>query len=114
MEHLEWHNHAFIDENNIVIDVAVFDEWAHDHQLLEDAKILLGAAEVICCCTFGIASIGDEWTGSEFRPQNPFASWTWDSSNKQWQAPTPMPTEDKLYYWSENDLEWQEVEEPTE
>ena len=61
IEHLEWHQHAFIDENNDVINVAVFDEWAHNHQLLEDVKISIGASEVICCCQYGIAGIGDKW-----------------------------------------------------
>lgn len=61
IEHLEWHQHAFIDENNIVIDVAVFDEWAHNHQLLEDIRAEKGATKVICCCQFGLAGIGDRW-----------------------------------------------------
>lgn len=59
--HLEWHQHAFLDKNNIVINVAVFEEWAHNHQLIEDTKAALGAAKVICCCQYGPAGIGNEW-----------------------------------------------------
>jgi hypothetical protein len=61
MTHLEWHEHAFLDENDIVINVAVFDELSHNHQLLENVKISLGASKVICCCQNGIASIGMQW-----------------------------------------------------
>jgi hypothetical protein len=106
--HLEWHNHAFIDENNIVIDVAVFDEWAHNHQLLEAIKFSIGAKEVICCCTFGIANIGDEWTGLQFKPKNLFPSWIWDDSSKKWKAPVSMP-EDGFYIWREETKSWEPV-----
>jgi hypothetical protein len=61
MTHLEWHEHAFLDANNIVINVSVFDESAHNHQLLEDVKASIGASKVICCCQYGIAGIGRQW-----------------------------------------------------
>lgn len=105
MNHLEWHQHAFIDENNIVKNVAVFDEWAHDHQLLEDIRIANNAKQTVCCCTFGLANIGDTWTGTEFRPPQPFSSWSWNDSKKQWQAPTSMP-EDGFYIWKEDIKSW--------
>lgn len=63
-EHLEWHQHAFLDENNIVINVAVFDEWAHNHQLLEDIKNAHGASRIICCCQYGLAGVGRQWDDS--------------------------------------------------
>ena len=66
--HLEWHQHAFIDENNIVKLVAVFDEWAHNHQLLDDICAQNGTTKAICCCQYGLADIGDSW----------------DDVNKQW------------------------------
>lgn len=61
MTHLEWHNHAFLDENNIVINVSVFDESAHNHQLLEDVKESIGAFKIVCCCQHGIVGIGRQW-----------------------------------------------------
>lgn len=69
--HLEEHQHAFIDENNIVINVAIFDESAHGSQLLEDLKVIHNAKEVICCCDYGIANIGWEWTGTNFKAPKP-------------------------------------------
>lgn len=64
MIHLEWHPHAFLDENNIVVNIAVFDEWAHNHQLLEDVRISNGASKVICCCQYGSTNIGRQWDDS--------------------------------------------------
>jgi hypothetical protein len=64
INHLEWHQHAFLDKNNVVINVSVFDEWAHNHQLLEDIKIANEANKIICCCQYGIAGIGDTWDDS--------------------------------------------------
>jgi hypothetical protein len=45
-----------------------------------------------------------------FIPPKPFNSWTLDNATCLWQAPTPMPTDDKFYEWSEDDLTWKEVE----
>ena len=61
MNHLEWHNHAFLDKDNIVVNVAVFDESAHDTDLIEQIKEANGWAKAVCCCAFGIAGIGDTW-----------------------------------------------------
>jgi hypothetical protein len=108
--HLEWHNHAFINENNIVIDVAVFDEWAHNHQLLEDIKISIGAKEIVCCCTFGTTGVGEEWTGTEFRPICIFKGWVWDSIKKEWNPPIPMPNDGVSYYWNNETENWSESE----
>lgn len=76
INHLEWHQHAFLDENNIVINVAVFDEWAHNHQLLEDIKIGNNATKIICGCQYGIAGVGD----------------TWDESSKSWILQVCIPS----------------------
>ena len=45
-----------------------------------------------------------------FIPPKPFNSWVLDNATCLWQAPTPMPTDDKNYEWSEDDLTWKEVE----
>ena len=38
----------------------------------------------------------------------PYDSWSLDS-NHDWQPPTPMPTDDKIYIWSEDNLSWTEI-----
>jgi len=44
----------------------------------------------------------------QFVAPSPFPSWTLDSNN-DWQAPTPMPNDGKMYGWNEESLAWVEV-----
>jgi len=44
-----------------------------------------------------------------FITPQPYPSWTLDS-NHDWQAPTPMPQDGKLYTWDDGLLAWVEVE----
>lgn len=46
-----------------------------------------------------------------FIPPKPYASWTLNNDTCLWDAPTPMPTDGKMYTWSEEDLNWKEVTE---
>ena len=48
-------------------------------------------------------------TRDAFIPPKPFNSWTLNEDTCLWNAPTPMPTDDKIYRWVEEDLNWQEV-----
>ena len=48
-------------------------------------------------------------TNDVFYAPQPFASWTLDNTTWTWQAPTPHPTDDKLYSWDEPSLSWKEV-----
>ena len=43
-----------------------------------------------------------------FIPPKPFASWTLNEDTCLWNAPTPMPTDNKYYQWDENTLAWVE------
>jgi hypothetical protein len=45
-----------------------------------------------------------------FIPPKPYSSWTLDEETCLWNAPTPYPTDDKVYNWNENSLTWQESE----
>jgi hypothetical protein len=109
MEHLDWHSHAYLDVNNKVINVCVFQEEDHDSDLLDDIKNHLGAVQVVCCCTFGIASIGDTWTGTEFQTVSYNKGWLWDSFTKTWNPPIPMPEDGPLYRWDNDTENWVEI-----
>ncbi len=52
------------------------------------------------------AGLGFEYLESEqdFRPQQPYPSWTW--ANKTWNPPTPKPSSGGPYEWSEEELAW--------
>jgi hypothetical protein len=44
-----------------------------------------------------------------FIPPKPFASWVLDETTCLWKAPTPIPTDDKMYVWDEPTTSWVEV-----
>jgi hypothetical protein len=51
----------------------------------------------------------DEEKDAFIPPQN-YPSWTLNEETCVWEAPTPMPDDDELYIWVEDDLNWQLVE----
>jgi hypothetical protein len=55
------------------------------------------------------AGIGYSWDGTGFAAPQPFASWTLDTDSYLWQAPTPIPEDDKRYAWDEATLSWKEI-----
>ena len=44
-----------------------------------------------------------------FIAPKPYASWTLNETTCNWEAPTPMPTDDKRYTWDEPTTSWVEV-----
>jgi hypothetical protein len=55
------------------------------------------------------AGIGYSYDEEEdiFIVPQPFPSWI--RSGSFWNAPIPMPTDDKIYTWNESKLKWEEV-----
>ena len=45
-----------------------------------------------------------------FVPPKPYASWVLNNDTALWDAPTPMPTDDKKYSWDEATTSWVEAE----
>jgi hypothetical protein len=45
-----------------------------------------------------------------FVSPQPYPSWTRNGSF--WEAPTPYPTDDKMYAWNEETISWDEVTQP--
>lgn len=43
-----------------------------------------------------------------YAPQ-PFPSWVLNQATWTWEAPTPMPTDGKMYTWDEDTTSWKEV-----
>ena len=44
-----------------------------------------------------------------FIPPQQFASWTLNETSCIWEAPTPKPTDGKIYSWNEEQLAWVEI-----
>ena len=45
-----------------------------------------------------------------FVPPKPFNSWILNAETAQWEAPIPMPQDEKMYAWDEDTMSWIEVE----
>ena len=103
---------AEIDKNNIVLRVTVGDNNEPDegYQWLLDN---LGGTWIKTSYNNNIrgvfAGIGYSYNSDEdiFVTPQPYPSWTRNGSF--WQAPTPMPTDGKLYNWDEDTTSWVEI-----
>ena len=56
----------------------------------------------------GIGYVYDSVNDVFYVPQ-PYASWVLNNATWTWEAPTPMPTDGKVYTWDEPNLSWVEV-----
>ena len=54
------------------------------------------------------AGIAYTWDGVGFAAPKPYESWTLNADSYLWEAPTPMPTDGKIYVWDEPTLSWVE------
>jgi len=73
IQHLEQHDHAFLNANNVVEQIAVFAADAHNDAEIQAFAEAIGFVKAVCCCTFGKPYIGD----------------TWDEANKTWIETAP-------------------------
>ena len=55
------------------------------------------------------AGIGYTFDGTGFAAPQPYPSWSKDSTTYLWNAPTPMPTDNKRYTWDEATTSWVEA-----
>ena len=55
------------------------------------------------------AGIGYTFDGTGFAAPQPYPSWTKNSDTYLWNAPTPMPVDDKRYNWDEATTSWVEI-----
>ena len=48
-------------------------------------------------------------TRDAFIPPKTYPSWILDEDTCLWDAPTPMPDDDKMYNWDEDTTSWKEI-----
>ena len=117
---------ARIDKNNIVQSVHVVDnkDLINEHDTEEEdfgivylnkihgvgftwvQSSLEGSFRKNCAavgCTY-------DKVQDAFIPIKPHESWTLNEETCQWEAPTPMPDDDKRYTWNEDTTTWDEIE----
>lgn len=118
---------AEIDSDNIVTRVLVVADDKEDGQtfLAEDLGLggtwkktsynTIGGVHTLGGTPFrkNFAGIGFTFDAVKdaFIPPKPFASWTLNDDSCLWEAPTPKPTDGKLYTWNEDTTSWDEVTE---
>lgn len=119
---------AEIGLNNIVLRVLV----VHNNEMLDqsgDENEAKGAE--FCRGLFGGTWVQTSYNGTirknyagkgftydnqrdAFIPPKPFASWSLSETTCLWDAPTPMPTDGKVYKWNEPTTSWVEIVSSTE
>jgi len=126
---------AQLDENNKVIQVVVVDEKeAPDEKTgIAFCQSLYGAQTVWKLTSYNtrgnvyydsdnvvgnklpfrknyavVGSIYDV-DNDAFYNEQPYPSWMLNQTTYLWEAPTPMPSDDKNYKWVEADLNWQVI-----
>ncbi len=118
---------AQIDENNIVTQVLVIDQetintghFGDPNSFIQTSYNTRGGVHygqdgqpdngvALRKNYAGIGYIYDSQRDAFYAPQ-PYNSWTLNEETCYWEAPTPMPTDGKLYTWDEDTTSWVEVQ----
>jgi hypothetical protein len=58
---------------------------------------------------YAVVGFSYDPTRDAFIPPQPHNSWLLDETTCNWNAPTPYPTDNLMYYWDEDTLVWLEV-----
>jgi len=105
-------------DNVIVIEKEVLDlghwgnpsEWVQTSYNTQGGKHILGGVPL----RKNYAGLGYSYDAQRdaFIPPKPFASWVLDEETCLWNAPTPMPTDGKMYNWDETTTSWIEFVPP--
>ena len=109
-------HYAFLDSNNIVTEVIVGkDETDTTHDWEQFYGEFRGQ---VCKRTSYNNNIRKNYAGigytydkdrDAFIPPKPFNSWVLNETTCRWDAPVAMPTDNKIYRWDEETINWIEV-----
>lgn len=102
-------------ENGVVTQVVVVDnsEEARGEEFLNSIGLEGTWVQTSYNANFGkkFAAIGDTYAPStgNFKPGQPFPSWTFSNADWNWKPPTAYPTDGKRYKWDEELVNWVEI-----
>lgn len=91
-------------KNSIVENTIIGDELGVVQLFFPDNEV------VEVTETTGDAYIGGDFTGQQFRPIQPYPSWTWSIENLRWNPPTEYPSDGLYYVWDEESKSWSKVD----
>ena len=114
---------AQIDGNNIVTQVIVIEQDVVDTGLFGDPASWIQTSynTIGGVHTQGGTPLRKNYAGigytydsgrDAFIPPKPFNSWVLNETSCLYEAPTPMPTDDKMYSWDEDTTSWVENTTP--
>jgi hypothetical protein len=111
---------AQIDGNNIVTQVLVIEQEVIDTGLFGEPSSFVQTSYNTYAGEHKLggtplrknyAGIGYTYdlVRDAFIPPKPFNSWVLNETTCQWDSPVPMPTDEKMYSWDENTMNWVEI-----
>lgn len=102
--------YVFLDNNDITIDAAVFENILTEEEK-DHYKNIYKAASIMKIddnnSIYGIGCIWDK-QANKFKPPQPHSSWLWDEVEWSWICPVPVPEDiaTSLYYWDQENQQW--------
>jgi hypothetical protein len=116
-------HYAILDENNVVTQVIVGKDENEIVDGISDWEVYYGAKRTSYNTYGGVhtnggtpfrknyAGIGYTYDSvrDAFIPPKPFESWLLNEDSCLWEAPIPLPNDDKIYFWDEKTVSWKEV-----
>jgi hypothetical protein len=102
---------AKINGNNVVTDVIVAEQDFINSGIVGDAFLWVQTS-YNNKFRGNFAGVGYTYNKERdiFIPPQPYPSWTLNEDTCQWDAPTPIPEDNKEYQWDEATTSWKEEE----
>ena len=102
---MEVYKFAFLDTENKVINVALFDSENPDIELLDAIAKQSNAVDYKSCTVHGECGIGYSFIDKHFVQEKPYPSWVLNTDTYQWESPIGLPI-DVTSIWDEETLSW--------
>jgi hypothetical protein len=95
---------AFLNSENKIINIFVFDTDTPSTELLESIKDLCNATSYLSVDDSIL--IGSQYIDGRFTDVKPYDSWILNTETYKWVAPIPSPEPQELYKWDEETGSW--------
>jgi len=86
-----------------------------DQDMLVTERLTNFPPDAECSLSVWVENANGKFTGQTSftipRPEQPYASWVWNTKTLIWEAPVPYPDDNKFYEWDEETQSWVEVTE---
>jgi hypothetical protein len=115
-------HYAFLDKNNKVIEVITGKDETELLDGLTPEEWYGNFRNQTCKRTSyngnyrkNFAGIGHTYDPERdaFIAPKPYTKWVLNEETCRWEAPTPYPTDNKMYVWNNNREEWEELNDTT-